>query len=134
MGGLMFRLISLFIGISVFTCSTLLADYDSSKALLSQAKKQNKIILIEAMSKNCHFCTTMEKEVFSQKNVKDNLSKNFIFVVIDIENKKLPFGLDKDYKGFTPSFFMIDSTGKLKNEYPGAWTEEDFIEILNENK
>lgn len=111
-----------------------LNSVDDMSFLLIQAKNENKTILIEAMSKNCHYCKTMEKDVFSHEDIQDKLDKDFIFVTIDIDKTKLPFGLDKTYKGFTPSFFMVDSFGKLINEYPGGWTKEDFIEILNENK
>ena len=111
-----------------------LSSIDDVSLLLTQAKKENKIILIEAMSETCHFCITMETNVFSKKDIQEKLDKYFIFVIVDIDKVKLPFGLDVTYKGFTPSFFMIDSDGKLKNKYPGSWTKEDFIEILNENK
>ncbi|MDA7847988.1 thioredoxin family protein [Sulfurospirillum sp.] len=112
----------------------LLSSLADETLLLNQAKKQNKVILIEAMSQTCHYCKTMEKDVFSDKNIQGKLDKDFIFVTVDIDKTKLPFGLDETYKGFTPSFFMINSSGKLVNEYPGGWTKEDFIEILNENR
>lgn len=112
----------------------ILSGLSDTTLLLKQSKKSNKIILIEAMSQTCHYCKTMEKNVFSDEVIQDKLDKDFIFITVDIDKTKLPFGLDKTYKGFTPSFFMINSSGKLINEYPGGWTKEDFIEILNENK
>jgi len=111
-----------------------LSDSNDTSLILKQAKKENKIILIEAMSQTCHFCKIMEEEVFTQENIQDKIDKDFVLITVDIDKTKLPFGLDKNYKGMTPSFFTIDADGKLMNEYPGSWSKEDFIEILNENK
>lgn len=102
-------------------------------AILEQAKNENKIILIEAMSQDCHYCKVMEEEVISQEDVQTALAKDFIFVVVDIHELKLPFGLDKKYQGMTPTFFTVDSDGKLLHEYPGSWTKKDFFEIMGEN-
>ncbi len=111
-----------------------LNSIDDIPLLLSEAKQEDKTIIIEAMSKTCHYCKAMEKAVFSKKEIQEKLDKDFIFIRVDIDEMKLPFGLDKDFKGFTPSFYMINSEGKLTNKYPGSWTKEDFIEILDENR
>ncbi|WP_331774705.1 thioredoxin fold domain-containing protein [Sulfurospirillum sp. 1612] len=102
--------------------------------LIDEAKRQNKILLVEAMSQTCHFCKRMEKDVFSKQRVKEAIKKDFIFEQVDIEHIKLPPLLLKHYQKITPSFFMISPDGKLLNAYPGAWKTNDFLEILKENK
>ncbi len=105
----------------------------STKELIETAKKKNKIIIVEAMSKTCYYCKKMDKEVFSLPIVKNAIFKNFIYIKVDIDKTKLPLGLDKRYKHMTPTFFTLSPDGKFKNMYPGAWTKDDFLLILKEN-
>ncbi len=110
-----------------------LTNKSDMSVVLQQAKKENKIILIEAMSQTCPYCKVMKKEVISQEDVQTALDKDFIFIEVDINALKLPFGLDENYKGMTPTFFTVDSDGNLLHEYPGSWTKKDFFDILSEN-
>ena len=107
-------------------------NYDESK-LLVDAKEQNKKLLIYATSETCHFCKKMEKKVLSLEDVKSNISKDFIFVKIDVDKIKLPFNLKKGYKGITPTFFVVNGEGKVLNKYPGSWNKTNFLLILKEN-
>jgi len=111
-----------------------LENYSNTNDILKEARKEKKVIIIEAMSETCYFCKKMDKEVFSKDEIKVKMDKDFIYIKVDKDKTKLPFGLSKKYNGLTPTFFMINSNGKLVNEYPGSWTKKDFIEILNENK
>jgi thioredoxin-related protein len=105
----------------------------STKELIQKAKKDNKIILVEAISKTCYYCKRMEKEVLSLPDVKNAIYKNFIYIKVDIDKTKLPLGLDKRYKHMTPTFFTLSPNGKFKHMYPGAWNKDDFLLILKEN-
>jgi hypothetical protein len=105
----------------------------STKELLQKAKKENKIILVEAMSKTCYYCKKMKKEVLSKPEVQNAIFKNFVYIEVDIDKTKLPLGLDARYKHMTPTFFTLSSNGKFKHMYPGAWTKDDFMLILKEN-
>ena len=101
--------------------------------VLSEAKKQNKLVIVEAMSKTCYYCEKMEKNVLSKPDIVSAMNKDFIFLKVDVDERELPLGLKKHYKKLTPSFFIVDSDGKLLNSYPGSWTKEDFFEIMREN-
>lgn len=111
-----------------------LKDFKNEKQILKEAKQEGKNIIIEAESKNCHYCNKMKQEVIDESDVREILAKNFILVSVDIEKQRLPFNLQKFYKHITPSFFILDSNGKLLSSYPGSWTKRDFIEILKEYK
>ena len=108
-------------------------NYDESK-LLKEAELQNKKLLIYATSKSCHFCKKMDKEVLSLQDIKENISKDFIFIKIDVDTITLPFNLKKGYKGITPTFFIVNKEAKLLNKYPGSWNNANFLEILKENR
>ncbi|MCF6172463.1 MAG: thioredoxin fold domain-containing protein, partial [Campylobacteraceae bacterium] len=101
--------------------------------LIKKAKKEHKLLLIEAISKTCYYCEKMKKEVLSLPEIKKEINKNYVFIQVDIDEKKLPLGLDKTYKKITPTFFALTPNGKLLNDYPGAWNKSDFLLILDEN-
>ena len=105
----------------------------NTKQLIQTAKRENKILIVEAISKTCYYCKKMDKEVLSLPVVKDAIFKNFIYIKVDIDKTKLPLGLDKHYKQMTPTFFTLSPNGKFKHMYPGAWTKDDFLLILKEN-
>jgi len=101
--------------------------------LMADAQKENKIIIIEASSKDCHFCKKMKKEVIQTKEIQALLQKDFILIEVDVDKTQLPFGLKKVYKGITPSFFFLDKKGELLNHFPGSWNKKDFSMILREH-
>jgi len=112
----------------------ILSDSYGVEHLLADARKEDKKIIIEASSQHCHFCKKMKKEVIDTDAMQSAIDSEFIFVEIDIDKMKLPFGLKKAFKGITPTFFFLSKDGKLLNSYPGSWSSSDFNLILNENR
>ncbi len=101
--------------------------------LIKKAKKQHKLLLIEAMSKTCYYCEKMKKGVLSLPDVQSAINKDFIYIPVDIDKDKLPLNLEKKFKHITPTFFTLTPNGKLLHNYPGAWGKSDFLLILKEN-
>ncbi|PLY05331.1 MAG: thioredoxin family protein [Arcobacter sp.] len=110
-----------------------LADNPDEEKILSKAINEGKQLIVFATAKSCYFCKKMKKEVLSLKDVKDEINEDYIFIEIDVDLVKLPFGLDKKFKGMTPTFFVLNQDGILLNTYPGAWVKDDFLLILKEN-
>ena len=104
-----------------------LVKYEKFDKALEKAKTENKIIMIKASAKHCHFCIKMDREVMVDKSVKEALGKDYIAVSIDITKESLPLGLKAD---MTPTFFFVDKNAKLIKTLPGAWDVPDFLEIL----
>jgi len=102
--------------------------------VLNDARQENKRVIVEAMSPTCHFCKKMEREVIDTDDVRKVLKANYLMVQVDIDQTKLPLGLEKVYKHVTPSFFILDSNGSLVAHYPGSWNKHDFLNILNHYK
>ncbi len=98
---------------------------------LIRAKKEHKIIMIEAMSKECHFCRKMEHEVMTEPDVMQKIEKDFIPVKIDISLHTLPLGLTTEV---TPSFIFVDENATIIKNVPGAWGKKDFLLLLQEIK
>ena len=111
-----------------------LSEFSDEKSILQEAQKRKKRIIIEAESKTCHYCKEMKKEVIDDREVAQALRKDFILLSVDVGESKLPFNLGKSYRHITPSFFFLDSQGRLMNHYPGSWKKHDFLQILKENR
>ena len=105
--------------------------YEGFENALKRAKKEQKIIMIKAMSEDCHYCRKMEREVMIEKEVTEVLEKDFITVMVDVSKQKLPLGLKS---GLTPTFIFVDESSKVLMNIPGAWDKTDFLLLLKEAK
>ena len=106
---------------------------EEEQNILTKAKNENKKIIVYATSKNCVFCKKMKKEVLDLEEIQSLQDKDYIFLEVDVDYIKLPFGVTKYYQQITPTFFFLDNNGKFQNAYPGSWNKSDYIEILKEN-
>jgi len=98
---------------------------------LDIAKRDDKIIMIKAISKDCHYCTKMQRDALSDSDVVKIINRDFVAVTVDIDSRELPYGLECN---MTPTFFFMDNKKNLFKTIPGAWNRDDFIEILKEVK
>lgn len=105
--------------------------YEGFDEALKHAKIEDKIIMIKAMSEDCHYCRKMEREVMIEKEVIDVLQKDFITVMVDVSKMKLPLGIKSE---LTPTFIFVDEDAKVLMNIPGAWDKSDFLLLLEEAK
>jgi len=109
--------------------------YESFDVAMKKALKEDKIIMIKATASHCHYCIKMDREVLVEDTVVQALQKDFIVVSVDVGKESLPLGLKAS---MTPTFFFIfvdkDKDKVRTKRIPGAWSKEDFLEILKEAK
>ena len=69
----------------------------------------------------------MEQAVLPQKDVANLLSTHFVTVILDIDEHMLPEGF-----GYyaVPTFFVIDTKGKLLDKAVGGANAREFLEYL----
>lgn len=94
---------------------------------LNLAKKENKLIFIDAYTDNCQPCIMMEKNIFTLDKVADFYNSNFINLSLNLgtEHKELA----ERYKTFAyPTFLYINSKGDLVLSESGFTEAEEFIE------
>ena len=103
-----------------------------AKQLLAEAKRSGKVLIIEASSPHCHYCKKMDREVIQTPEIRRRLQKGFILAEVDVEESRLPLGLDKVYRKITPSFFFLSPDGTLLAHFPGSWTRSDFARMLEQ--
>jgi len=100
---------------------------DRWKALLAKAKKENKLIFLDAYTEWCRPCIMMAKNVFTLDKVADFYNEHFINVSMDMEKGEGP-ALNKKY-GIQayPAFLYIDGNGKVVHRDGGYQEAEPFI-------
>ena len=105
---------------------------NSWKDVLAQAKKENKLIFLDAFATWCGPCKYMQDEVFTNSQVASFFNKNFINVQMDMEKGEGP-QLAEDF-GLTayPTLFFINGDGKVVHKNVGALESEEFIKLGNE--
>ena len=97
----------------------------SLKDAMAKAKKENRLIFIDAYTDYCQPCMLMVKNVFSLNKVADFYNQNFI-------NLKMHFGKEKELaekygtSGY-PAFLFINGDGKLVYMESGYTEGDEFI-------
>lgn len=100
---------------------------DSWKNLLARAKKENKMIFLDAYTEWCRPCIQMAKDVFTLNKVADFYNSNFINVSMDMEKGEGP-ELAKKYKiAAYPAFLYIDGDGNIVSRDGGYQEADKFI-------
>jgi len=104
------------------------SDKMTYEKAVSISKESNKLIMMKLTANNCKYCTKMDKEVLSDLEVQEVLSKNFITLNINVDEELLPLGLNRT---ITPTFIFVDKNEKILSKIPGSWNKKDFLELLN---
>ena len=117
--------------ISVFSFSQTGMKFEESdfKTVLAKAKKENKLIFLDAYAAWCGPCKLMVKNIFPLQTVGDYYNANFVNVKIDME-KGEGIELAKKFKvqGY-PTYLFIDGDGNEVHRTMGYVKEEDFIQF-----
>ncbi len=96
---------------------------------LALAKKENKIIFVDAYTPWCHPCKRLKKEIFPQKKAGDYYNKNFINLSINLEDwRGLVFSLYYKVNAY-PTLLFIDPEGKIILESKGFKNVYNLIKL-----
>lgn len=94
-------------------------------------KNNNKIIMIDAVRSECHYCSDMELEVFEDTEMIKYLNERFILVQVNLDDDSMPLDIKPV---FTPSFYFINKNKKLIKTINGSWNIRDFKSITRNIK
>jgi thioredoxin-related protein len=99
--------------------------------LLAQAKKENKMVFVDAYFVGCHPCKQMDDEVFVLPEVKKLMTENFISTKIDFMKDDFGKQLQVKYAvtGF-PTFLLLNSDGQLVSRFSGYKEADKFQSLL----
>ena len=96
---------------------------DSYKEALIKAQNEQKMVLVMLSQYGCDACDYMKVVVFDDDDLVDEISREFVWVIIDVNYDVIPDGLR--YFG-TPTFHFLTATGKKLYEAPGYYNVPDF--------
>jgi len=97
------------------------------KDLVAKAKKEKKLVFIDAYASWCGPCKMMEKNVFVKKSVGDFFNKNFVNARIDMEKGEgreiaVKFGV-RSY----PTYLFLNGEGELVSQNYGYMEDSMFL-------
>lgn len=116
---------------AAFPAKSQITFKDSSwtwKAMLAEAKQQNKLIFMDAYAVWCGPCKWMTKNVFSVPEVGQVFNRNFINAYIDME-KGEGVALRKQYNiRAYPTYLFINGDGEVVHKVVGQTDTASFIQ------
>lgn len=126
-------------GISIF-CSIVISAQETNiqfqelpfKDIIAKAKKEKKLVFIDAYAAWCGPCKMMEKNVFTQKSVSDYYNTNFINARFDMEKGEgrdiaAKFGV-RSY----PTYLFLNGEGELVSRNTGYMEESLFVAMAQD--
>ncbi|WP_278379856.1 thioredoxin family protein [Chryseobacterium arthrosphaerae] len=122
---------TLFIGVLAWAQGIKFEDGNFA-SILAKAKKENKLIFVDAYASWCGPCKLMVKNIFPLQSVGDYYNAHFINAKIDME-KGEGIDLAKKYnvKAF-PTYLFIDGNGEAVHRTLGYVEEKDFIQFAKD--
>lgn len=97
------------------------------KTQLEMAKKENKLIFLDAYTSWCGPCKMMAKDVFTRDSVADFFNATFYSVKYDMEKGEGP-GLREKYNvDAFPTYLFIDGNGEVVHKIVGSMPPPKFI-------
>ncbi len=108
---------------------------------MALAAKENKHVVIDFYTTWCHWCKVMDRETFSNPEVKKYLAENFVTIRINAESmseqvsykgqQMTPVALARAFgvKSF-PSIAYLDREGQLVTLVPGFIPAKTFLPLL----
>ncbi len=96
---------------------------------LEKAKKEDKLIFVDAYTTWCGPCKRMSKQVFPQEAVGEFYNKNFVSMKIDMEKTPGKKFQRKYPVSAFPTLYYIDGDGKVAHVTKGGKNPEQFIQL-----
>lgn len=99
------------------------------KDLIAKAKKENKIVFIDAYTSWCGPCKMMERNIFTKKTVGDYYNSNFVNARFDMEKGEGREIAAKYGVRSYPTYLFLNGDGELVSQNYGYMEESMFISM-----
>lgn len=128
----LFSLLIVFISLSVFSQESINFEKGTFKEILAKAKKEKKLVFMDAFAAWCGPCKMMEKNIFPLPAVSEYYNANFINARFDMEKGEgreiaMKYGV-RSY----PTFLFLNGDGEVVLKNYGYMGEQDFLTIAKE--
>jgi thioredoxin-related protein len=102
------------------------------KDIIAKAKKEKKLVFIDAYASWCGPCKMMEKNVFTQKSVSDYYNTNFINARFDMEKGEGRDIASKFGVRSYPTYLFLNGEGELVSRNTGYMEESMFVAMAQD--
>ena len=102
------------------------------KELIAKAKKENKIVFMDAYASWCGPCKMMERNIFTQKSVGDYYNSNFVNARFDMEKGEGREIAAKYGVRSYPTYLFLNGDGELVSQNYGYMEESPFLTMAHE--
>jgi len=124
-------LLAVFLLLSVFASATGI-DFVQGKTwkeILAQAKKENKLIFLDAYATWCGPCKYLQKNVFTDEKVGQFYNQSFLNVKMDMEEGEgVQLAKDLGVQSY-PTLFFINGDGEVVHKKIGAMEADAFLQL-----
>ena len=96
---------------------------------LQEAKKQNKLIFLDAYTSWCGPCRMLKQNTFPDKAAGEFFNKNFINVALDMEQGDGPAVAEKYQVNAYPTLIIADADGNIVTYTKGYINAKQLIEF-----
>lgn len=102
------------------------------KDLIAKAKKENKIVFIDAYASWCGPCKMMERNIFTKKSVGNYYNSNFVNARFDMEKGEGRDIAAKYGVRSYPTYLFLNGDGELISQNSGYMEESLFLSMAQD--
>ncbi|MDR6464358.1 thioredoxin fold domain-containing protein [Chryseobacterium sediminis] len=124
--------ISIFCAIAISAQEAIQFQELPFKDIIAKAKKEKKLVFIDAYASWCGPCKMMEKNVFTQKSVSDYYNTNFINARFDMEKGEGRDIASKFGVRSYPTYLFLNGEGELVSRNTGYMEESMFVAMAQD--
>ena len=132
----LFLVIALFMGFKAANADEIAFEKGSFNEILTKAKSQNKIVMIDFITDWCIWCKHLDMRVYNNKEVVDYANAHQVNWKTDAEKEGKDLAKKYNVTGF-PTLVFVDGDGNEIDKIVGFYPAPDFLEMvkkINERK
>lgn len=110
-------------------CQGINFEEGNFKSVLAKAKKENKLVFVDAYTVWCAPCRLMAKNIFPLKSVGDYYNSNFINIKMDMEKGEGKVIAKKYNITSFPTYLIVNGDGETIHRSGSSSSEQEFLQF-----